>query len=113
MSTILVQIGDSFVERALLDLGDNENLLPISIYKELGLGELKATTIILSLEDRSIKVSKSVVEDFLVQIDKFYYQVDFVVLDTKPLRKGVNSILIGRPFLGMANVLINCRNGLI
>lgn len=84
------------MERALLDLRDNENLLPISIYKELGLGELKTTTIILSLANRSIKVSKSVVEDFLVQIDKFYYPVDFVVLNTEPLRKGVNSILIGR-----------------
>ena len=84
------------MERALLDLRDNENLLPISIYNELGLGELKTTTIILSLANRSIKVSKSVVEDFLVQIDKFYYPVDFVVLNTEPLRKGVNSILIGR-----------------
>ncbi|KAL6348084.1 hypothetical protein AAG906_039239 [Vitis piasezkii] len=45
--TISVQIGDSFVERALLDLGASVNLLPYSIYKQLGLGELKATTITL------------------------------------------------------------------
>ncbi|KAL6332682.1 hypothetical protein AAG906_010022 [Vitis piasezkii] len=38
--TISVQIGDSFVERALLDLGASVNLLPYSIYKQLGLGEL-------------------------------------------------------------------------
>ncbi|RVW66621.1 hypothetical protein CK203_065442 [Vitis vinifera] len=46
--TISVQIGDSFVERALFDLGDNVNLLPYSIYKQLGLGELMTTTITLS-----------------------------------------------------------------
>ncbi|RVW24545.1 hypothetical protein CK203_090904 [Vitis vinifera] len=46
--TISVQIGDSFVERALLDLGASVNLLPYSIYKQLGLGELKATTTLFS-----------------------------------------------------------------
>ncbi|RVW22454.1 Retrovirus-related Pol polyprotein from transposon 17.6 [Vitis vinifera] len=85
--TISVQIGDSFVERALLDLGASVNLLPYSIYKQLGLGELKATTITLSLADRSIKVPRGVVEDVLVQVEKFYYPVDFVVLDTEPLKK--------------------------
>ncbi|KAL6319809.1 hypothetical protein AAG906_036871 [Vitis piasezkii] len=74
--TILVQIGDSFVERDWLDLGASVNLLPYSIYKELGLGELKATTITLYLVDRSIKVPKGVVKDVLVQVEKFYYLVD-------------------------------------
>ncbi|KAL6328471.1 hypothetical protein AAG906_038346 [Vitis piasezkii] len=86
-ATILVQIGDSFVERALLDLGASVIFLPYSIYKQLGLGELKATTITLSLADRSIKVPREVVKDVLVQIEKFYYPVDFVVLDIEPLKK--------------------------
>nr|CAN76918.1 hypothetical protein VITISV_027710 [Vitis vinifera] len=77
--TISVQIGDSFVERALLDLGDNVNLLPYSIYKQLGLGELMATTITLSLADRLIKVSRGVIQDVLVQVEKFYYPMDFVL----------------------------------
>ena len=64
--TISVQIGYSFVERALLDLGASVNLLPYSIYKQLGLGELKATTITLFLADHSIKVPRGVVEDVLV-----------------------------------------------
>ena len=46
--TISVQIGDSYVERALLDLGASVNLLLYSIYKQLGLGELKATTTLFS-----------------------------------------------------------------
>ncbi|RVW35705.1 hypothetical protein CK203_106700 [Vitis vinifera] len=39
--TISVQIGDSFMERALLDLGASVNLLPYSIYKQVGLGEFR------------------------------------------------------------------------
>ena len=84
--TISVQIGDSFMDRALLDLGASVNLLPYSIYNQLGLGELKATTITLSFADRSIKVPRGVVEDVLVQVEKFYYPMDFVVLDIEPLK---------------------------
>ena len=113
--TISVQIGDSFMERALLDLRDSVNLLSYSIYKKLGLRELKATTITLSLADHSIKVPRGVVEDVLVQVEKFYYPVDFVVLYTKLLKKGVNfvPIIIGRPFLATTNALINCQDGLM
>ena len=75
------------MERALLDLGASLNLLPYSIYKKLGLGELKATTITLSLADCSIKVPRGVVEDVLVQVEKFYYPMDFVVLDIEPLKR--------------------------
>ena len=42
------------VEKALLDLGANVNLLPYSVYKQLGLGELKPTNIPLSLIDRAL-----------------------------------------------------------
>ena len=113
--TISVQIGDSFVERALLDLGTSVNLLPYSIYKQLGFEELKATTITLSLVDCSIKVPKGVVEDVLVQVEKFYYLVYFVVLFTEPLKKGMNfvPIILGRPFLATTNALINYWNGLM
>ena len=69
--TISVNIGDTCVEKALLDLGASVNLLPYSMYKQLGLGELKPTSITLSLPDRLIKIPKRTVEDVLVQVDKF------------------------------------------
>ena len=53
--TISVMIGGTVVEKALLDLGASVNLLPYSVYKQLGLGELKPTSITLSLADRSVK----------------------------------------------------------
>ncbi|RVW58968.1 Retrovirus-related Pol polyprotein from transposon 17.6 [Vitis vinifera] len=53
--TISVMIGETCVEKALLDLGASVNLLPYSVYKQLGLGELKLTSITLSLTDRSMK----------------------------------------------------------
>ncbi|RVW44169.1 hypothetical protein CK203_089406 [Vitis vinifera] len=85
--TISVSIGGTCVEKALLDLGASVNLLPYSVYKQLGLGELKPTSITLSLADRSVKIPRGMIEDVLVQVDKFYYPVDFVVLDTDPVVK--------------------------
>ena len=103
------------MEKALLDLGASVNLLPFSMYKQLGLGELKPTTITLPLADRSIKIPKGTVEDDLIQVDKFYYPVDFVVLDIEPVAVGANHvpIILGRPFLATSNAIINCRNGVM
>ena len=113
--TISVNIGGTCIDKALLDLGARVNLLPYSVYKQLGLGELKPTNITLSLADRSVKIPKGIVEDVLVKVDKFYYPVDFVVLDTRPIASGPNqvSIILGRPFLATANAIINCRNGVM
>ncbi|RVW21705.1 hypothetical protein CK203_110765 [Vitis vinifera] len=111
--TISVNIGGTHVEKALLDLGASVNLLPYSVYKQLGLGELNPTTITLSLVHRSVKILRGVIEDVLVQVDKFYYPVDFVVLDTNPTVKEENyvPIILGRPLQATSNAIINCRNG--
>ena len=110
--TISVNIGGTCIDKALLDLGANVNLLPYSMYKQLGLGELKSTNIPRSLADRSVKIPKGIVEDVLVKVDDFYYPVDFVVLDTKPMAKSTHQvpIILGRPFFAIANAIINCRN---
>ena len=113
--TILVNIGGTCIDKALLDLGATVNLLPYSMYKKLGLGELKPTNITLSLADRLVKIPKGIVEDVLVKVDNFYYPMDFVVLDTEPMEKITHQvpIILGRPFLAIANAIVNCRNGVM
>ncbi|RVW84711.1 hypothetical protein CK203_046721 [Vitis vinifera] len=92
--TISVNIGNTFMKRTLLDLRASVNLLPYSVYKQLGLGELKSTSITLSLADRSVKFPRGIIEDVLIQIDNFYYSVDFVVLDTEQGTSGLNHVPI-------------------
>ena len=62
-----------------------------------------------------MKIPKGIVEDVLVKVDKFYYPVDFVVLDTEPIASRPNHvpIILGRPFLATANAIINFRNGVM
>ncbi|RVW63243.1 hypothetical protein CK203_058644 [Vitis vinifera] len=63
--TISVNIGGTHVEKALLDLGASVNLLPYSVYKQLGLRGLKPTTMTLSLADRKKIMCQSSWEPFL------------------------------------------------
>ena len=108
--TISCFIREHKIERALLDLGASVNLLPYSVFQSLNLGELKPTSV--TLADRSVKVPRGIVEDVLVQVDKFIYHVDFVVLDTVEACNSI-PVILGRPFLATSNALINCRNGLM
>jgi hypothetical protein len=112
--TISCFIGEHKIERVLLDLGASVSLLSYSVYQSLNLGELKPTSVTLLLADRSVNVHRGIVEDVLVQVDKFIYHVDFIVLDTQPV-EACNSIpiILGRPFLATSNALINYRNGLM
>ncbi|KAL5578110.1 hypothetical protein UlMin_019809 [Ulmus minor] len=113
--TVACQFGNQACGQALLDLGASVNLIPYSVYLQLGLGEIKPTTVVLQLADRSVRKSRGIVEDVLVQIDKFYYPVDFLVLDTIAIVNMESKIplILGRPFLATANAFINCRNGLM
>jgi hypothetical protein len=59
-------------------------------------------------------VPRGIVEDLLVQVDKFIYPMDFIVLDTQPVEAcNLIPVVLGCPFLATSNALINCRNGLM
>jgi len=73
-------IGEHKIERALLDVGASVNFLPYSVFQSLNLGELKPTSVTLLLADRSVKVPRGIVEDVLVQVDKFILSCGFCCL---------------------------------
>ena len=85
--TIPCTIGDSNFEKALCDLGASINLMPLSVFKKLGFGDVKLTTISLQMAYKSLTYSRGVIEDVLVKVDKFIFQVDFVVLDMEKDRE--------------------------
>ena len=113
--TISIVVGNSKLGHALVDLGASVNLLSYSVYVDLGLEELEPTNITLQLADHSVKIPRGIVKDVLVQVDKFYFPVDFVVLDTQPVvNQGTQfPVILGRPFLATANAIIHCRGGLM
>ena len=107
--TIPCTIGDQFIGKALCDLGASINLMPLSIYKKLGLNEAKPTSVTLQLADRSLTYPKGIVEDVLVKVDKFIFSADFIVLDFEEDRE--IPIILGRPFLATGRTLIDVQRG--
>ena len=95
--------------KALCDLGASINLMSLSIFKRLGLGEAKPTTVTLQLADRSLKHPRGMIEDILVKVDKLILPADFIVLDMEEDRE--ISIILGRPFLATGGALIDVQKG--
>ena len=48
-------------------------------------------------------------------MDRFYFLVDFIVLDTHTIVNFVAQIpiILGKPFLATSNAIINCSNGVM
>ncbi|XP_019236126.1 PREDICTED: uncharacterized protein LOC109216433 [Nicotiana attenuata] len=107
--TIQITIGKDAVRRALCDLGASINLMPLSIFRQLGLGEPRPTTVILQLADRSLAHPEGVIEDVLVQVGSFIFPADFIILDYEPDQEV--PFILGRPFLATGRAIIDVCEG--
>ncbi|GJZ11475.1 reverse transcriptase domain-containing protein [Tanacetum coccineum] len=79
--TLPCLIGPLAVKNALADLGASINLMPHSLFRQLGISKLKPIKMSIQLADRSIKYPIGVCENLLVKVSKFIFPVDFVVLE--------------------------------
>ena len=95
--------------KVLYDLGVSINLMPMSVFKKLGIGKARPTTMTLQLVDRSITYPEGKIEDVLVKVDKFIFPVDFIILDYEANRNV--PIILGRPFLATGRTLIDMQKG--
>ncbi|XP_060969763.1 uncharacterized protein LOC133036990 [Cannabis sativa] len=59
--SIPCEIGGLRFEKSLCDLGASINLMPLSVFKKFG--EVKPTTILLRLPDRSFTYPRGIIED--------------------------------------------------
>lgn len=102
-------IGDRSFKKALIDLGASVSLMPLSIYKKLGIGDVQDTRMTLKFVDHSVKKPYGIVEDVIVKIGMFVFPVDFVILEM-PEDEEI-PLILGRPFLETAKCLINIEEG--
>ncbi|XP_060210430.1 uncharacterized protein LOC132637343 [Lycium barbarum] len=106
--TIEISVGTQVVARALCDLGASINLMLSSIFRKLGLGVPRPTTIV-QLADRSLARPEGIIEDVLVQVGSLIIPADFVILDFEPDLEV--PFILGRPFLATWRALIDVAVG--
>nr|GEW36326.1 reverse transcriptase domain-containing protein [Tanacetum cinerariifolium] len=89
----------------LADLGASINLMLLSIWKKLRLLTLNDTKTVLELADRTISKPTGVAENMFVKVGKFYFPIDFVVLDF--IADPRVPLILRRPFLCTAHAIID------
>ncbi|XP_075079913.1 uncharacterized protein LOC142165210 [Nicotiana tabacum] len=75
----------------------------------LGIGRARPTSMLLQLADRTVKRPSKILDDVLVQVGKFVFPVDFVILDCRVDEEIL--IILGRPFLDTGRASIDCETG--
>ncbi|XP_075091774.1 uncharacterized protein LOC142171945 [Nicotiana tabacum] len=95
--------------KELCDLGAIINLMSLEIYTKLGIGRARPTSMLLQLADRTVKRPTGILDDMLVQVGKFVFSADFVILDCQVDEE--IPIILGRSFLDTGRALIYCETG--
>ncbi|XP_070023179.1 uncharacterized protein [Nicotiana sylvestris] len=103
--TITCTIGVRDFAKALCDNGARINLIPISIYKQAGLGMPRPTSMRLQMADRCIKRPVGIVDDVLVKVGEFHLPADFIILDCA-VEKEI-PIILRRSFLATGRALMD------
>ena len=85
--------------------------LPLSLFKKMGIGELKPIEMTLKLADRSTIQPVGYVEDIPVKIEGIYIPTDFMVVDIEEDHDC--PMILGRPFLATAGAIVDVKNGRI
>nr|GEY30546.1 reverse transcriptase domain-containing protein [Tanacetum cinerariifolium] len=94
--------------KALYDLGASTNLMPLSVWKKLGLHDLIPTRMTLKLANCAICTPDGIARDVFVPVGKFTFPADFVVVHYESdLRV---PLILGRPFLRIARALIDVHS---
>ena len=90
--------------KALCNLGASINLMPLSIYKKLGLDDPNPIAMWLLMADRTTKRLIGILHDVLVKVESFIFPADFDILIVKSILKclsilGGHSLLRVEPYL--------------
>nr|GEY11603.1 reverse transcriptase domain-containing protein [Tanacetum cinerariifolium] len=94
--------------KALTDLVASINLMPLSVWKKLGLPELIPTCMTLELANRAICTPNGIARDVFVLVGKFTFPADFIIVDYESDPRV--PLILGRPFLRTARALIDVHS---
>ena len=105
-----MQIGHTQIPNVLVDLGAAINVMTIETVRKLGLTNLRPSPTILELADRSTIKPKGILDDLVISVDSWEYPTDFLILQPKS-QLGGHPLILGRPWLAIADACISCRSG--
>ncbi|GJV77801.1 hypothetical protein Tco_1509385 [Tanacetum coccineum] len=98
-------ISSMAASNALADLGASISVMSFSMFKRLGVGNLKPVKMLVEMADKSVQSLTGMIGNVLVKIDKFIFPVDFFILDI--VEDDKVPIILVRPMLAIAHAMID------
>ncbi|GJV08222.1 reverse transcriptase domain-containing protein [Tanacetum coccineum] len=83
------------------------NLVPYSLYAKLSLETLKPTKMSVGLADKSFQHPIGIAENMLIEVGKFTFLVDFIILEMEEDSKV--PLILGRPFIHITDAVIRVK----
>ena len=103
--SIPCSISEVAVDKTLIDLGANINLMPLSMCRRLGELEIMSTRMTLQLADHFITRPYGVIEDVLVRVKHLIIPANFGVVD---IEEDANiPVILGCPFMSTASCVVD------
>nr|GEY55008.1 hypothetical protein [Tanacetum cinerariifolium] len=86
--------------KAKFRVGASISIMPFSMFKRLGIGKLEPINMVIEMADDTKCISKGIVKNLLIKIDKFIIPIDFFILDI--IEDFRMPVILGRPLLATA-----------
>ncbi|XP_069150271.1 uncharacterized protein [Solanum lycopersicum] len=102
--TILCTIVLLHIAKALFELGASIDLMGLSIYKMLGLGDPNPTMMRLLMAYQTGKKTIGIIHDVLIKVESSIFLTNFLIDFEVP-------IILGRPFLATGHALVDMEKG--
>ena len=98
-------LGKLDFNNALADLGASISVMPLSMYKRLGIGKLEPINMVIEMADNTKCTPEGIVKNLLIKIKNFMFSIDFVILNMVEDRR--MPIILGRPLLATAHAKVD------
>lgn len=106
---LFISVCNMKVGNVLIDLGTSLNVIPISVVKRIKYLQIEPSSSTLQMAYKTCKTPIWMIKDVQVQINKFSFPLDFMILEIQSDPK--MPLILGRPFMKIAKMLVDIDKG--
>ena len=107
--SVPITVKGFYIGELMCDLGSSANRISLSLFNKIGGMELKPCKVKIALDDGSLKNVEALIETVDINIDRFTFPIEVVVMEMKGLDRA--QMILGRPFFATTRAIVNVDQG--
>jgi hypothetical protein len=108
--TVTIEINVISLPNTLIYLGEAINVIPFDTMQKIQINQLRPTQTMIELVDKLVISPAGSLDDIIVTLTSWEYLVDFLIIYSKSSSKPGNLVVLGLPWLAIADAIINCHS---